>query len=303
VIIPGIHHVTALAGDPQGNLDFYRNVLGLRLVKLTVNFDDPGTYHFYFGDHTGRPGTILTFFPWPHAPRGRQGTGQTAAVSFATGAGAMDAWSARLSAHGVTHEGPVERFNEKVVIFADPDGLPLEIVGSLDGDGDTDNPALAGLHSVTLSESGYESTANLLTSGFGMVKSAEDGNRFRYHVPGGGVGASLDLLCQPDARSGSMGVGVVHHVAFRARSDENQLQWRQKMLNLGLDVTPVLDRQYFHSIYFREPGGVLFEIATDPPGFATDETVENLGTHLKLPSWLEPRRKRIESILPKLNLA
>lgn len=297
--IPGIHHVTALAGDPQRNLDFYRDVLALRLVKLTVNFDDPGTYHFYFGDNQGKPGTILTFFPWPNANRGRQGTGQASALCFATGEGALDGWIKRLTAAGVNVKGPCTRFKQQVISFTDPDGLPLEIVGCSKGD----SPAILGFHSVTLSESGYESTAEILSHGFGMIKTQEEGNRFRFNVPAGGIGTCIDLLCQPDARPGAVGVGTVHHVAFRAQTDECQVHWRQKMIELGENVTPVLDRQYFRSIYFREPGGVLFEIATDPPGFATDETLETLGTHLKLPRWLEPNRAEIERILPPLQLS
>jgi glyoxalase family protein len=296
--LPGIHHVTAIAGDPQQNLDFYTKVLGLRLVKLTVNFDDPGTYHFYFGDHQGKPGTILTFFPWPNAPRGRQGTGQATAVCFATGAGAIAEWQKRLAAAGVAVRGPVKRFGQELLAFSDPDGLQLEIVGCSKGD----NPAILGFHSVTLSQGGYEGTAEVLGHGFGMIKNYEEGNRFRYNVPDGGLGTAVDVVCQPDARSGAMGVGTIHHVAFRAQTDDCQKTWRQKLTHMELNVTPILDRQYFRSIYFREPGGVLFELATDPPGFATDETVEELGHHLKLPRWLEPNRAEIERVLPKLVL-
>jgi glyoxalase family protein len=186
-----------------------------------------------------------------------------------------------------------------VLSFTDPDGLPIELVGCSKGD----SQAILGFHSVTLSESGYESTAELLSRGFGMIKTAEEGNRFRYNVPGGGIGTCLDLLCQPDARPGHMGIGTVHHVAFRAQTDQCQLLWRQKLTQMSQNVTPVLDRQYFHSIYFREPGGVLFEIATDPPGFATDEPVDQLGTHLKLPRWLEPNRAVIERTLPPVHLS
>jgi glyoxalase family protein len=296
--IPGIHHVTAIVGDPQQNLDFYTKVLGLRLVKLTVNFDDPGTYHLYFGDRAGKPGTIVTFFPWPNAPRGRQGSGQATAICFATGAGAISGWMKRLTSQGVSVQGPIKRFGQDVLAFTDPDGLPLEIIGCSKGD----DPAILGFHSITLSEVGYEATAEILGNGFGMIKNYEEGNRFRYNVPDGGIGTAVDVLCQPDSRSGTMGVGTIHHVAFRAQTDECQKLWRQKLTQMHLDVTPVLDRQYFRSIYFREPGGVLFEIATDPPGFATDETVEQLGHRLKLPPWLEPNRAHIEGILPKLQL-
>jgi catechol 2,3-dioxygenase-like lactoylglutathione lyase family enzyme len=296
--IPGIHHVTALAGDPQRNLDFYTGVLALRLVKLTVNFDDPGTYHFYFGDNQGKPGTILTFFPWPGAHRGRSGTGQASAICFATSEGALAGWVERLKSRGVEVKGPFTRFKQQVISFHDPDGLQLEIVGCSKGE----SPAILGFHSVTLSLSGYESSATFLSEGFGMIKTAEEGNRFRYNVPNTGLGTCLDLLCQPDARPASMGVGTIHHVAFRAANDECQVLWREKLAHMGQNVTPILDRQYFRSIYFREPGGVLFEIATDPPGFAIDEPLQTLGTHLKLPRWLEPNRAEIERLLPPLQL-
>jgi catechol 2,3-dioxygenase-like lactoylglutathione lyase family enzyme len=287
VKIPGIHHITAIASDPQRNLDFYTEVLGLRLVKLTVNFDDPGTYHFYFGDEKGAPGSILTFFPWPGAYAGRHGTGQATAVSFSVPS--LDGWADRLPG-----AKPESRFGQEVLSFADPDGLRLELVAA-GGSG----TGISGFSGVTLSESGYEATARLLTQAFGYELSANEGNRFRYT---GSAGNSVDLLCQPDARRGSMGAGTVHHVAFRAATAEIQVQWKLELAKLSYDVTPVLDRQYFTSIYFREPGGVLFEIATDPPGFATDETVENLGTHLKLPPWLEPARLEIEEALPKLRM-
>ncbi|HWE49708.1 MAG TPA: ring-cleaving dioxygenase [Bryobacteraceae bacterium] len=280
--IPGIHHITAIASDPQRNLAFYTSVLGMRLVKLTVNFDDPGTYHFYLGDETGTPGSILTFFPWPHAARGRHGNGQATVVSFAVPS--LDGWSARLP------EGRlIQRFGGDVLSFTDPDGLQLELVPS----GGT------GLAGVTLSERGYESTAKLLLETFGYTLSASEGNRYRYISSAGNF---VDLLCQPDARRGAMGAGTVHHVAFRAESDEIQNDWRRDLVGLGYNLTPVLDRQYFHSIYFNEPGGVLFEIATDPPGFTTDEAPNQLGTHLKLPPWLESSRPVIEATLPSLRL-
>jgi glyoxalase family protein len=287
--IPGIHHVTALAGDPQRNLDFYTGVLGLRLVKLTVNFDDPATYHLYYGDAAGNPGTILTFFPWRGAPKGRQGTGQTTSIAFAAPAGSLAYWAERLGTAAVDGK----------IAFHDPDGLPLEVVAEGRGEGH----AITGFHGVTLSESGYEATARLLTETFGYRLISEEGNRFRYAAStGDGTASHIDVLCQPDARTGAMGVGTVHHVAFRAETDAIQREWQREIGRLKYDVTPVLDRQYFHSIYFREPGGVLFEIATDPPCFATDETLERLGTHLKLPPWLEVNRAEIERNLPPLRL-
>ncbi len=296
--IPGIHHVTAIAGDAQVNVSFYAGVLGLRLVKRTVNFDDPATYHLYYGDHVGSPGSIMTFFPWRDMPRGRHGTGQTVVTSFRVGAGALEYWTRRFQAQGIAFEGPFERFGEQVLAFADPDGMRLEIVASGSG-----GEHIAGFHSVTLAEAGYEATSLLLTEQFGYRQTHTEGNRFRYTASGeASLGASVDVLCQPDGRRGSMGAGTIHHVAFRAADDAVQLAWRGQLLKAGLDVTPVLDRQYFHSIYFREPGGVLFEIATDPPGFAIDEPVAELGRLLKLPPWLEPERGAIEAILPKLRV-
>ena len=276
--IPGIHHITAIAGDPQRNVDFCTQVLGLRLVKLTVNFDDPGTYHLYYGDEHGTPGTILTFFPWPGVPRGRRGNGEASVITLSVPS--LDGWLAKLP-----DARTEQRFGADVLTFMDPDGMKLELV--------------AGPSGVTLSESGYEATAKLLVDVFGYALTGSEENRFRYSSTSGNF---VDLLCQPDARRGGMGAGTIHHVAFRAETDDIQKQWRKELIGLGYDVTPILDRQYFHSIYFREPGGVLFEIATDPPGFATDETPDKLGTHLKLPPWLEPQRPQIELALPPLRL-
>jgi catechol 2,3-dioxygenase-like lactoylglutathione lyase family enzyme len=306
--IPGIHHVTAIAGDPQQNLDFYTGFLGLRLVKLTVNFDDPGTYHLYYGNGNGDPGTILTFFPWPGAPPGRLGTGQTTLVSFAIPAGSLKFWMERLKTHKIKFDGPFPRFDEQVLAFADPDHLQVELIATstgaepwLNGPVPVEH-ALRGFHSVTLSEEGYESTETLLTGVMGFRHAGESGNRFRYVTGDGGAGARIDLLCQPDLQRGVVAVGNVHHVAWRTPDDAQQRDWRHEIGARSYDVTPVLDRTYFHSIYFREPGGVLFEIATDPPGFTVDEPANELGRHLKLPAWLEQQRTRIEEILPKLKL-
>jgi glyoxalase family protein len=287
VRIPGIHHITAIASDPQRNLNFYTGVLGLRLIKLTVNFDDPGTYHFYFGDETGSPGSILTFFPWPGTPRGRYGTGQAAVVSFAVPS--LEGWKERLP-----NATQSTRLGNEILSFTDPDGMFLELV-AVGGAG----KSITGFHSVTLSESGYESTARLLTETFGFELTGSEDNRFRYT---GSAGNHVDLLCQPDVRHAGMGAGSIHHVAFRAETDALQSEWRAKVAALGYNVTPILDRQYFHSIYFREPGGVLFEIATDPPGFAIDEPADRLGTSLKLPPMYEPAREELEERLPKLTL-
>lgn len=305
--ILGIHHVTAIAGDPQANVDFYTKVLGLRLVKRTVNFDDPGTYHLYYADELGRPGTILTFFPWPGAPRGRRGTGQLTVISFSVPARSLDHWVDRLTSHDVEIEEMGERFGAQTLAFLDPDGLLLELVA---GDRDERKPwergpvpiehAIRGFHSVTLTESGYEATADLLTDGMGFRAVAEERDRFRFAAGDGAPGALVDLVVAPDAPPGLVAAGTVHHVAWRAAGDEEQRAWRRRLAERGLNVTPVLDRQYFRSIYYREPGGVLFEIATDPPGFTADEPPERLGCELKLPPWLERHRSRIEGVLPHL---
>ena len=279
--VPGIHHVTALASDPQRNLDFYTGVLGLRLVKLTVNFDDPGTYHLYYGNHEGTPGTIMTFFPWPAASRGSVGAGQVSEVSFAVPHGSTDHWARKLQ------KVPEA---DGSLLFADPDGLPLRLEPSAEGAGH----AIQRFAGVTLQERQAPSTADLLTTAMGFEANGD--NLFRS--------ANDVVLLAEDAyaKPGRMGAGTVHHVAFRAETEERQLEWQQLLKKRGLHVTEVLDREYFHSIYFREPGGVLFEIATDPPGFAVDELPSELGTHLKLPPWLEPRRTDIERKLPKLSL-
>lgn len=286
---PGLHHVTAICGDPQRNVDFYAGLLGLHLVKLTVNFDDPGTYHLYYGDAAGTPGTILTFFPWAGASRGRHGVGQTTAIAYGVPANQLAFWQARIPGA----QPLPARFGQPGIAFTDPDGMPLEIIAL---EAEADSPAIARFHSVTLSEAGHAGTARLLTASMGLTAAGEEGNRFRYAAPE----CSVDILCQPDARRGSMGAGTVHHIAWRAADDATQRDWRATLSADGYDVTPVLDRQYFHSIYFREPGGVLFEIATDPPGFGIDEPAGQLGQSLKLPAWLEPERARIEAILPKL---
>jgi glyoxalase family protein len=306
--IAGLHHVTAIASDPQQNLDFYTQVLGLRFVKRTINFDDPGTYHFYFGDDAGSPGTILTFFPWPGATRGILGVGETSATAFSVPTASVNFWEKRLAEAGM----PVERtarFEEEVLNFADPDGMRLEIVGHADaGEAKASRTsdvaaehAIRGFFGVTLCEGGYESTVAVLAT-MGLRKIAEEGNRFRFATEGSALGNHIDLLVQPQLTSGRMGAGSVHHIAFRAADDASQLEWRAVLAATSLDVTPVLDRTYFHSIYFREPGGVLFEIATDPPGFALDEPIESLGEALKLPPWLEKQRSRVEDLLPPIRL-
>lgn len=316
-VIPGIHHVTAIAGAPQHNLNFYAGLLGLRLVKKTVNFDDPGTYHFYYGDGAGQPGTLLTFFPWTQARHGKAGPGMVAATSFAVPATSMDYWAERFKENMWTQpaaldletEGPQLRFGEQVLQFTDHDSLAVEFVPQEDAEAEPDwdggpvpaEHAIRGFHSVTLCTQGFERTARLLTETFGYEETGEEDGRMRFTSPEGERASVIDLYCEPERQRGRMGKGTVHHVAFRASDEDEQLQWREEIAELGFNVTPVKDRQYFKSIYFREPGGVLFEIATDGPGFLTDETDETLGTGLKLPEWLEPRRTEIEEKLPTID--
>jgi glyoxalase family protein len=297
----------------MGNVDFYTGVLGLRLVKTTVNFDDPGTYHLYYGDEAGRPSTILTFFPWRHVDRGRQGTGLTTATAFSIPPGSLGWWQRHLAEHGADVVDPPRDRDaagaaEEVLTFRDPDGLVIDLVAS---PGDTRSGwdgvaaipaehAVRGLHSVTLTERDLDPTASMLTGLLGM--NAEGGDdRARFDM-GDAPGAVLDVTATTGAPEGLQAGGTVHHVAFRAPDGETQERWRAQLVDAGLEVTPILDRQYFTSIYFREPGGVLFEIATDRPGFDVDEPLLELGRHLKLPPWLEPTREQIEESLPPLRL-
>lgn len=309
--IKGLHHVTGIAGDPQRNIDFYMGFLGLRLVKLTVNYDDPETYHLYYGDGIGHPGTIMTFFPWPSGTRGKQGTGQLTTTSFSIPKDSVNYWATRLKKRRISFNGPDKRNeDEEVFSFSDPDGLWLELVahpGSTDRTGWENGPvphehAVRRFHHVTLTEEGYEKTAEMLTETLGFRLLREDGTRFTYGVGSGGPGALVDVLCKPASTSGVVNVGTVHHVAWRTPSDEQQREWREKLAKSGANVTPIIDRRYFHSIYFREPGHVLLEIATDPPGFEIDEREDDLGRSLKLPPWLEPLRKHLEHTLPKVHL-
>ena len=319
----GIHHVTAITSNPQKNIDFYTGDLGLRLVKLTVNQDDPTAYHLYFGDELGRPGTILTFFHWPNIPRGRRGTSQVIATSFLIPENSISHWIDRFKSRQIEYNGPYKRFNdEQVITFHDPDGLELELVAHTSAEDRNVNvwkegpipidDAIRGFYSVTLSEEGYERTASVLTDELGFIPTLQDGSRFRYEISStassstnldteqGGVGGAkvVDVLCLPYAQQAIIGIGSVHHVAFRTPTDEQQLVLRRNIVKARLNATPVIDRFYFHSVYFPEPGGVLFEIATNPPGFAVDEKLDALGTRLVLPPWLESMRSDLERILP-----
>jgi glyoxalase family protein len=309
-ITMGIHHLTAIAGDPQRNLDFYAGILGLRLVKLTVNFDDPGSYHLYYGDEIGHPGSILTFFPWPGGMRGRQGTGQIATVALAIPPAALGFWIERLLSHGIKYQGPSRRFDEQVVGLSDPDGLLLDLVATPQVAGIapwSDGPlppehAVRGLHGATIWEDGDSGSADFLTRTMHFNPAGEDGGLRRFQSTDSGLGTVVNLRRATGFWRGAGGVGTVHHVAFRAASDQEQIEKRSEIEAQGLNITPVIDRQYFHSVYFREPGGVLFEIATDGPGFMIDEPVSELGTHLKLPPMYEAGRSEIERALPPLRL-
>jgi len=295
----GIHHITAIASDPQENLDFYSGVLGLRLVKRTVNFDDPGTYHLYYGDESGRPGSLITFFPWPGLQRGRHGPPQVTVVSFAVPKSSLTFWRDRLTQAAVQHA----MVGDDRIALSDPDGLSLELVADpTEGAGWGGGPvpaahAVRGIHSATIEVGRATGTATVLRQTLGFSED-KDGTRFLGRE--GAAGRIVDLHERRGAHTGQMGAGVVHHIAFRARDDDEQAQWAKVLREARLAATPVQDRQYFHSIYFHEPAGVLFEIATDPPGFTLDEPLESLGMALKLPPWLEPIRARIEQALPPL---
>jgi glyoxalase family protein len=306
--ILGLHHVTAIAGDPQTNVDFYVGVLGLRLIKKTVYFDDPSTYHLYYGDGLGRPGTVMTFFPWPGAGRGALGSGQISTTAFAVPEHSLDFWRQRLE-ESLVRADAIERFDVPGLAFTDPDGLRLELVASArpgdgrepwEGSSVPDEHAIRGFDGVTMLHADIVATEHLLVDAMGFRKVAVDGQRIRYELGDGGSGTFVDLHHNPDAVPGRVAGGSVHHVAFRVADDDAQAAWQSRLFDAGHPTTEVKDRMYFHSVYFREPGGVLFELATDNPGFATDESVEELGTVLRLPPWLENVRDRIEQKLPSL---
>src|SRR6185503_10545063 len=308
--IKGLHHVTAVTGNGQRNVDFYRNVLGQRLVKRTVNFDAPETYHFYFADEVGNPGSVLTFFAWPNMRRGVRGNGETNAVAYSVPVGSRNFWQEHLQRNGIMPKPIEKRFGEAVLAFDDPDGMRVELVETSDlpkisfwKQGPIPQEyALHGFHSVTLWLEEVRDTAELLTAQMGYRAGGQEENRHRFVSGANAVGRIIDLVEGPDRVQAGLGAGSIHHIAFRAPNDEQQLEYQSLIRNAGFNVTDVLDRSYFHSIYFREHGGVLFEIATDSPGFAIDEPVNALGETLKLPEWLEPNRTEIESSLPRLEL-
>ncbi|HEV7992342.1 MAG TPA: ring-cleaving dioxygenase [Gemmatimonadaceae bacterium] len=306
--ITGLHHVTVIAGDAQRNLDFYTRVMGMRLVKRTVNQDLPDTYHLFYGDGVGHAGSDLTFFPWPKMPPGTRGIGLTNEVSLAVPAGSLDFWAARFDEHGVSTTGREMRFGERALPFTDPHDLALTLTETSDARdftpwGASPVPAehqVRGLHAVRLAERELETTTHFLTEGLGFVLVAEEGSWRRYAIAGGGSGRVLDIQEVADGRRGSWGVGAVHHVAWRVPDDETQSAVRERVVAAGAHATAVIDRFWFRSVYFKEPGGALFEVATDGPGFAVDERIEALGERLILPPWLEEGRAGIEDALPPL---
>lgn len=306
--IVGLHHVTAIASNPQRNLDFYTEVLGLRFVKKTVNFDDPGTYHFYFGDDLGTPGTIITFFPWPHASRGTIGAGEVTHTAFSIPPESVHYWEERLSTAQVPVEGTEKRMGDTVISLSDPDGMKIELVAhaeatELKAPRFADVPvehAIRGFFGVTMlqrSRQGTEAALSLL--GFRLV--AEEGNRLRFSAEGDALGNHLDIVIDPTAARGRLGAGSVHHIAFRSADYDDQKEWLAK-IGEHLSSSPIMERDYFRSIYFREPGGVLFELATDIPGFSIDEPVDSLGEQLCVPDWLGAHLAAMTKHLPEVTL-
>jgi glyoxalase family protein len=309
--IQGLHHVTAVARDPQRNIDFYRNVLGQRFVKRTVNFDAPDTYHFYFADAVGSPGSVLTFFAWSNMPRGVPGNGETNSVAYNVPIGSLDFWQQQLKKNGIKTGEISKRFGQDVLAFNDPDGMHLELV-----EVDTaprlqhweEGPipqqyALNGFHSVTLWLDEVEPTAQMLINQMGYRAAGQEENRYRFVGDTNATGHIVDILHRPGKMKANFGAGSIHHIAVRVPNDETQLQYQASITEAGFRVSPVMDRSYFHSIYFRERGGVLFEIATDTPGFAIDESIETLGETLKLPAWYEADRVAIENSLAPITLS
>ncbi|TNM69415.1 ring-cleaving dioxygenase [Streptomyces sp. NP160] len=306
----GLHHVTAIAGHPQANIDFYVTALGLRLVKRTVNFDSPGAYHLYYGDAAGRPGSLMTFFPWPGVQQGRIGTGQSTSTAFSVPAGSLGWWRGHFAALGVESELRSAGSEEERLLVRDPDGLQLELVASSTEDprDPWDTPAVPaehavrGQHSSVLTVARPERTIGVLTEDLGLRVVSQRGGTTRLAAGDGGPGDIVDVVAAGRGSEGLTAGGTVHHIAFRVPDRAAQEAWRHELAERGHHVTTVLDRQYFTSIYFREPGGVLFEIATDTPGFDVDEPLLELGRSLKLPPWLEPRREAIERAVPRISL-
>jgi len=307
--ILGLHHITAIAAHSQRNYDFYTKVIGLRLVKKTVNFDDPGTYHFYFGNETGAPGTILTFFPWEGTQKGRIGTGMATEIGYSVPEGSLDFWTKRFDELKVKHNDVNERFGEHHLQFEDPDGLLLNLVVSNAQDNRKPwiteavkkDVATKGFHSIVLTVKNSEHTARVLTDIFGYTLLKQEGNRYRFITDAIETANIVDIIEEPNGEHGITAGGTNHHVAFRVKNDNILMEFRERISSSGFRITEKIDRNYFYSLYFRERGGVLFELATENPGFAIDEPVSELGTHLMLPSQYEESRDEIQEVLPKLN--
>lgn len=302
----GIHHITTISSNPQKSYDFYVNVLGLRMVKKTVNFDAPDVYHLYFADEKGNPGTLMTLFPFPDAGTGMRGVGQVTKIMFSIPMGSISYWIDRFIEKGVKYEGPKEHFGNKVITFYDFDGLQLELVmNDKDKNLDTykeivpEEFAVKGFFGAELSVGNLKPTEQVLTEIFNFKKIKEEEFHTRYES-NSSIGSVVDIFEMKGWPEGIQSAGTVHHIAFRATDDENELDLREKVLKMGLSPTDVIDRKYFHSVYFREPGGILFEIATDPPGMNVDEDLSELGEHLMLPEMYENRRDYIETILPPI---
>jgi glyoxalase family protein len=304
----GIHHITAIAGHAKRNFEFYSKVLGLRFIKKTVNFDDPNTYHFYYGDETGSPGTILTFFPWEGIQTGRRGSRQVTEIGYSVPAGSLEYWENRLQEQNVIYNKVAEKFGEQYLTFLDPDGLKFELTIAKKQDGRKawtnagipDQYAIRGFHNVTITSNKIAETAKVLTEILGFHLQETVVNRSRFVTDTVLQANIVDLVEAPGETPGHVAGGSVHHVAFRVKDEETLLYYRDKVVAMGLNITEKIDRNYFYSLYFREPGGVLFELATDNPGFLIDESVEELGTHLMLPAQYESNREEIERTLPNL---
>ena len=307
--ILGLHHITAIAGEAKRNYNFYTGVLGLRLVKKTVNFDDPNTYHFYFGDKTGTPGSILTFFPWQGIQTGRRGARQVTEIGYSVPADSFDFWLKRFEKRNVIYNKVAEKFGEQYLTFIDPDGLKLELTASKNADHrlpwTTDEVpaefATRGFHNVTITTNKLQPTADVLTGIFGYRLLESHVNRYRFITDAVDNANIVDVVEVPGETAGHVAGGSVHHVAFRVKDDKVLMKFREKVVAAGLHITEKIDRNYFYSLYFREPGGVLFELATDNPGFAIDESIDELGTGLKLPAQYESHREEIAAALPKLD--
>jgi len=306
--INGIHHITAIAGKAKRNVDFYTKTLGLHLVKKTVNFDDPNTYHLYYGDKVGTPGTILTFFPWEGITAGRRGARQVTEIGYSVPENSLDFWLKRLEDHNVIYNKVSEKFGEQYLSLLDPDGLKLELTVAKNHDTrlpwETDDikaeNALKGFHNITITTNKMQPTADVLTGVLGYRLLEKHVNRYRFINDNVDNANIVDLVEVAGEVAGHVAGGSVHHVAFRVKDEKTLMEYRDRVEKLGLHITDKIDRNYFYSLYFREPGGVLFEIATDNPGFAVDESVEELGTHLMLPAQYEVQRSQIEQVLPSL---